>query len=74
MELVCQRMEVASNICRELALMSSISYPHGEPPLDLMNDLVSKSDWDFLEDKLLDIIFHSKEYEHFSLKANNFSF
>ena len=54
-------MEISTKVRNELVSMSSISYPHGEPPLELMDNLVFNNDWDFLEDELLDIIYHSNE-------------
>ena len=62
---VQQRVKLVSKVGKELSSMSAISYPHGQPPLALIESLVSSSiDFDFIEDELLDIIFHHKKYKH----------
>ena len=44
--------------------MSTVSYPHGQPPLALMEELVSNSHYDFLEDELLEILFHQYDGDY----------
>ena len=59
--LVCHRMEVAAKVRKDLISMSDLCYPHGEPSLCSMEELVSNNDWDFVEDELLDILFRSNK-------------
>ena len=60
--LACQRMEITAKVHTELSSMPAICYPHGEPPLVLMDSMISNSNFDFVEDELLKIIFHTNEY------------
>ena len=56
-----ERMMATEKTRTELFSMSTVSYPHGEPPLALMEALVSSCDFSVLEDELLDIIFDYEE-------------
>ena len=62
LSLAQQRSEISAKVQTELNLMSKISYPHGEPSLASIEALVSSSNYFMLEDKLLEILFHSHEY------------
>ena len=66
LQLARQRTEVTPKIHKDLASLSVISYPHGEPPLAAIEALVSNNDLHFLEDELLEIMFY-----HFNDYADN---
>ena len=65
LSLVQQKTEITAKVHTELNSMSVICYPHGDPPLALMNALVealvSNNNFYIVEDKLLEILFHSQE-------------
>ena len=65
LSLAQQRSEISAKVQTELNLMSKISYPHGDPSLASIEALVSSSNYFMLEDKLLEILFHSHEYNSF---------
>ena len=50
------RVEITAKVRAELVSMSAVYYPHGDPPLAVMDELISSHDFDFLEDVLLDLI------------------
>ena len=59
--LVKQRIEVSAKVRAGLLSMSTICYPHGEPPLALMKAMVSNNRFEFVEDVILEILFHTNK-------------
>ena len=60
--LVQRRIEVSALVHAGLVSMSTLCYPHGEPPLALMDAMVSNNRFEFVEDELLEILFHTEKY------------
>lgn len=60
--LVRQRMTVADKVHKALTALSAVSYPEGEAPLALMDELISNDEFGFVEDELLQLIFHQNKY------------
>ena len=61
MSLAKQRIEIAAKVHRGLASMSADCYPHGEPSVASMAALITNNPQGFVEDELLQIIFHTHE-------------
>ena len=62
LSLVRQRIETAARVHTGLGSMSAAWYPHGEPFLISMEALIANDPFGFVEDQLLEIVFHGNRY------------
>ena len=63
MSLAQQKIKTADRVHRGLISMSAACYPHGEPSIAQMTALIGNDPQGFVEDELLQIIFHTDEYK-----------
>ena len=62
LSLVNQRIETAARVHTGLGSMSAAWFPLGEPSLASMAALIDNDPFGFVEDELLEIIFHGNRY------------
>ena len=57
-----QRLETGARVTRDIASMSPAYFPHGGPPISRMDGMIANDPYNFAEDVLLEILFHTDEY------------
>ena len=61
LSLVQQRIETAARMHTGLGSMAADCYPHGEPPIASTAALIANDPLGFVEDELLQLLFHTDE-------------
>ena len=62
LSLAQKRMEIAARVLKDLQSMAANCYPHGEPTIASMSALIANDPLGFVEDELVEILFHTDEY------------
>ena len=55
-------MEIAARVLKDLQSMAANCYPHGEPTIASMAALIANDPLGFVDDELVEILFHTEEY------------